>query len=72
MAERPGRLRRWTAQQLRDVQSMYHFIGHIERDAEGLGLREVARLMAMATLVIEDELAAAEASRRAVLTLVKP
>jgi hypothetical protein len=49
--------RHWTTQQLHDVHSMYHFIGHMERDATALGLRDVAKILAMAALALEDELA---------------
>jgi hypothetical protein len=61
--------RHWTTQQLHDVHSMYHFIGHMERDATALDLPDVAKILAMAALALEDELAV---TQPAVLTLVEP
>lgn len=49
--------RHLTTQQMHDVHSLYHFIGHMERDAAALGLRDVAKILAMAALALEDELA---------------
>jgi hypothetical protein len=63
--------RQRTAQELRDIRSIYHLIGHIERDAASLGLVEVAKILSMATLVIQDEITLAQDGRLAMLTLVK-
>ncbi len=72
---KPGEARRKsrnrTAHELRDIRSIYHLIGHIERDAATLGLSEVAKILSMAALVIQDEIALAQDGRLAMLTLVK-
>jgi hypothetical protein len=48
--------RHWTARELREIRSMYHLIGHIERDAAAMGLSEVAEILRMASLVIHDQI----------------
>jgi hypothetical protein len=50
---------------------MYHLIGHIERDAVALRLSDVAKILATAALVIQDEISLAQGGRTAALTLVK-
>ena len=63
--------RQWTARQLRDMHSMVHFIGHIERDASALGLRDIAKIIAVAASMLEDEIAETKTTQHTTLTLVK-
>jgi hypothetical protein len=64
-------MRHWTARELREIRSMYYLIGHIERDAAAMGLSEVAKILSMASLVIQDEIPLTENGRPQMLTLVK-
>ncbi|MBV8650409.1 MAG: hypothetical protein JO255_03010 [Alphaproteobacteria bacterium] len=63
--------RRWTARELREIRSIYHLIGHIERDAAAIGLSEVAKILNMASLVIQDAIPLAQSGGPQMLTLVK-
>jgi hypothetical protein len=63
--------RQWTARQLRDMHSMVHFIGHIERDAAALGLRDIAKIIAVAASMLGDEIAEVKTTQHTTLTLVK-
>jgi hypothetical protein len=56
---------------LREIRSIYHLIGHIERDAAAIGLSEVAKILNMASLVIQDAIPLAQSGGPQMLTLVK-